>query len=148
MTAIARLFVPLLVLAAGVALGAMPTGCHRKEATAVATVRGVVTFQGEPLGGGLVVFSPDHDRGHAGKSARGEVATDGTFSLSCAEGQSIAAGWYRVAIAPAPTLLIEAASDRPIFPRQLSRPDKSQLVREVKPGQENVFEFAVEVPNG
>jgi hypothetical protein len=48
-----------------------------------------------------------------------------------------------VAIAPAPD-----SPKAPGFPPQLRRPDRSTLVREVAPGQENVFEFAVEVPNG
>jgi hypothetical protein len=148
MSANARLSVPLVALVAGVALAAIPAGCNRKETPPAITVRGIVTFQGQPLNGGLVVFSPDPERGHTGMSARGELGSDGTFQLSTREGQSIAPGWYRVAIAPAPTLLIESNHDQPIFPRQLARPDKSQIVREVKAGQENVFEFAVEVPNG
>ena len=37
---------------------------------------------------------------------------------------------------------------RALFPPQLARPDVSGVVREVKPGQENVFDFAVEVNGG
>jgi hypothetical protein len=52
-----------------------------------------------------------------------------------------------VAIAPAAILPPPSVHDR-IFPLKLARPDMSGLIREVKAGQENVFEFSVEMPNG
>src|SRR5581483_11537658 len=107
-----------------------------------ATVRGRVTFQGQPVAGGLVVFSPDPDRGGGGKPARGDLGPDGTFQLKLGDDTAIPPGWYRVAIAPAPAV---AYPDWPAFPPQLARPDKSGLVRQVQAGQENVFDFAVEV---
>ena len=53
----------------------------------------------------------------------------------------VAPGWYRVSLAADPT-----SEPYWAFPAKLARPDLSGLVREVKPDRENVFEFAVEVP--
>jgi hypothetical protein len=138
MPTILRLLVPVVTLGVGVALLALPVGCRRPTPPGNVTVRGTITFEGQPLTGGLVVFSPDPDRGGTGKPIRGDVEADGTFQLKPGGETAIAPGWYRVAIAPATT-------DPPTFPRQLARPDQSGLIREVKPGQENVFLFAVEV---
>jgi hypothetical protein len=94
-----------------------------------------------------VVFTPDPDRGGSGKPVRGNLGPDGTFELKPGGDAAIPPGWYRVSIAPAPGA---AAGDpgRPAFPKDLARPDRSGLLREVKAGRENVFAFAVEVTGG
>jgi hypothetical protein len=135
-----RVLVPVVSLGVGAAVVAVPGGCHRSAADAAAGVRGAVTFQGKPLAGGLVVFAPDPDRGGRGKPAKAEVGADGRFELP-----DVPPGWYRVAIAP-PHVYPAAIS--PPFPAKLARPDLSGLVREVRPGRDNVFEFAVTVPPG
>jgi hypothetical protein len=144
MRSVVRFLMPVAALAAGVGAVVPYLGCSRPaEPPAPTTVRGRITFQGQPVAGGTVVFTPDRDRGAIGKPVRAETAADGTFQLQVEGGLSIPPGWYRVAIAAAP-----AASSGPVFPPRLRRPDLSTLVREVAPGKENVFEFAVEVPNG
>jgi hypothetical protein len=143
MSRLARLLIPVVSLALGAALVGLPGGCSRKGTPGPATVRGKVIFQGSPLAGGLIVFSPDPERGSTGKPARGDLAEDGTFQLMLSDETAIPAGWYRVAIAPAPAASTVSGC---VFPPQLARPDKSGVVREVKAGQENVFEFTVEVP--
>jgi hypothetical protein len=145
MSGFLRLIVPVAALGVGAALVALPGGCKRSAAPQAATVRGSVTFQGRPLAGGLVVFSADPDRGGSGKPARGDVGPDGRFELRLGEATAIPPGWYRVAIAPAADA---SAFDRAVFPPQLARPDLSGVVREVKAGQANVFDFVVEVPPG
>jgi hypothetical protein len=131
----------VLSLAAGAVVVGPHLGCSRPAPPGPATVRGSVTFQGRPLPGGVVVFTPDKDRGTAGKPIRGELGPDGTFKLhDTAAGPQVPPGWYRVSIAGPP------GEER--FPPQLRRPDTSGVVREVTPGKEHVFEFAVEVPNG
>jgi hypothetical protein len=131
-----RAAVPLLSLAAGVLILGPHLGCSRPAPPGPATVRGTVTLQGRPLPGGTVVFTPDKDRGTSGKPVRGEIGPDGTFRFA----SPIPPGWYRVSIAGPP------GGDT--FPPQLRRPDTSGVVREVTPGKEHVFEFAVEVPAG
>jgi len=138
-------FVPVTALALGAAFIALPGGCSRKTAPSPATVRGKVTYEGEPLAGGLIVFAPDPERGASGKHAQSELAADGSFQLSQAGESSIQPGWYRVAIAPAPQFTPGSLRDRIPFPLDLSRPDRSKVVREVRAAQENVFEFTIEV---
>jgi hypothetical protein len=146
MARLARLLVPVAVLALGAVFVTVPGGCSRRSPPAAATVRGKVTYQSEPLAGGLIVFAPDADRGGLGKPANGELAADGTFQLTQGGEAAIAPGWYRVAIAPAPQYALGSLRDRVPFPLELSRPDRSKVFREVKAGQDNVFEFTIEVP--
>src|SRR5262245_23845942 len=117
MSGFVRLLVPVVALGVGAAVVALPGGCSRKPPPAPATVAGKVTFQGQPLSGGLVVFSPDPDRGGNGKPARGEIAADGTYQLKLGDDSMIPAGWYRVAVAPAPTAYPASA-----YPARLTFP--------------------------
>lgn len=145
MSLLMRLCVPFVALGVGVLVVALPGGCSRKASSGPTSVRGAVTFQGKPLVGGLVVFSPDPDRGHSGKAARGTVGADGRYQLKLGADATIPAGWYRVSISAPPSLDMDSVA-APVFPLKLARPDMSGLLREVKPDQENVFQFAVEVP--
>lgn len=146
MSRAAGILVPVVALGLGAALVCLPCGCGQKAVPDVATVRGKVTFQGEPLADGIIVFSPDPERGASGKPARGDIAADGTYQLSLGGESAIPPGWYRVAIAPSPEIGPASRIDAPRFPIRLGRPDRSNLLREVKAGQENHFEFAVELP--
>ncbi len=144
-----RILVPIVSIAVGAVLVALPCGCGRKGDSESTRVRGIVTFQGKPLAGGLVVFAPDPDRGGSGKPFRGTLGADGVFELRLGDDAAIPAGWYRVAIAsPAAFPATDAAAPGLVFPAKLARPDLSGLVREVKAGHENIFEFAIEVPVG
>ncbi len=96
--------------------------------------------------GGLVVFSPDPERGGSGKQLSAEIAQDGQFHLTNAGSTSIPPGWYRVALAAASNSTSFSPENRVHFPLQLARPDLSGLSREVKAGQENMFSFDIEVP--
>lgn len=133
-----RLLVALVSLAAGAGLVASFGGCSPSAPPKETTVRGRLTFQGEPVANGTVVFAPDPDRGGTGRPLRAATAADGTFTIRAADGP-VPPGWYRVALA-APA---DAPTDPP-FPPQLRRPDRSGVVREVKAGADHVFEFAVE----
>jgi len=138
MRMLVRSVVPVLALAVGAAVVAVPGGCRRSEPPGAATATGSVTFQGQPVTGGLVIFSPDPDRGGSGKPVRGELGPDGRFRLAREGSDAIPPGWYRVAIVALPS---GAAG----FPPRLARPDLSGIVREVRADRENVFDFAVEV---
>ena len=121
------------------------TGCQRTSPAGNTTVHGRVTFRGQPLSGGLVVFSPDPERGGGGKQLSAEIAQDGQFHLMNAGSTSIPPGWYRVAIAAVSNSTSFSPENRAHFPPQLARPDLSGLSREVKAGQENTFSFDIEV---
>jgi hypothetical protein len=139
-----RITVLLAVLVAGGFALSLAGGCGSKTAPeATAAVRGRVTFNGKPVVGGLVVFSPDPERSARGKPAQAQTGPDGTFILHIDGVARIPAGWYRVALAPAPAVP-DPASPAPLFPAKLARPDLSGLQREVLPGKEHVFEFTVE----
>jgi hypothetical protein len=146
MKTLLRLFVPVVALAAGAAAVSLTGGCGSKaRPSGPATVRGKLTFNGQPVAGGLVVFTPDPRRGGSGKPAHGETAADGSFSLSLGGSPEIPPGWYRVSLAPAPAIPNPAAA-APSFPARLARPDLSGVEREVRAGHNHAFEFAVEVP--
>jgi hypothetical protein len=118
-------------------------GCQRLAPTGT-TVTGFVAFQGQPLAGGRVVFSPDPERGGHGKPISAETGPDGRFQLTIGADPTIPPGWYRVAIAPDPRLGSDSKLERMVFPAQLARPDRSGLVREVQLGHENTFAFIIE----
>ena len=146
MSRLSRLIVPLAALAVGAGIVAVPGGCKRSSAPAGSTtVRGTVSFQGKPLVGGLVIFSPDADRGGSGKPMRGNLGPDGRYQLMLSGNTGIPSGWYRIAIVSLPSAG-SSPGEQPTFPAKLNRPDLSGLIREVQAGQENVFDFAVEVP--
>lgn len=145
MRTLLRLLVPVLALGGGFAAVSMSGGCGGSApAPAPATVRGKVTFNGQPVVGGLVVFSPDPQRGGRGKPARAETGPDGTFALQLEGAAHVPAGWYRVALLPAPAVPdpLAPAPAAP-FPAKLARPDQSGLEREIVAGKDHVFEFAV-----
>lgn len=156
MRVLVRLLVSIGSLVAGVAAAAFHVGCSSSPAPPTpTTVRGRITFQGQPLAGGTVVFAPDPDRGTAGKPVRGDTGPDGTFQLAVDGRPNVPPGWYRVAIAPpADASGTHSSADpgappgAPVFPPALRRPDRSKLIREVTAGKDHVFEFAVEVPSG
>jgi len=135
----------LASLALAVALVALPAGCG-SASNVPTTVQGLVQFQGYPLVGGLIVFTPDADRGGRGQPARADVQPDGSFQLQIEGSRQIPPGWYRVAIADPPTL----PGRQPIhtgFPSRLRRPDRSDLLRQVQAGKDNHFEFLIEALN-
>lgn len=65
----------------------------------LARVRGTVTFEGEPIRNGTVLFEPDESKGTTGPQAVGTILTDGTFVLSSQDpGDGAVIGTHRVGI--------------------------------------------------
>jgi hypothetical protein len=133
-------------------LSLLSLSCDLSSSRAVATVRGRVTFQSQPLTGGMIVFSPHPDRGYSSlKSASAEIDSRGEFKLQLDGQYYIPAGWYRISIADPPGWTTPMPGKSPQlsaispFPDALRQPDKSQLEREVRSGRDNEFEFHVEV---
>jgi hypothetical protein len=126
------------------ALGAIApwagAGCGSK-AMAAPTLKGRVWYRGAPLPGGMIVFVPDEERGHAGDLLKGELAADGAFDFS-----SPPLGWYRVAVAPLPSASVSTpspASPYPGVPARYRNPNLSGLRAEIKPG-ENTVDFELD----
>ncbi len=115
-------------------------GCGSKNSATVA-VKGSVYFRGQPIKGGLIVFTPDIERGSQGPLAKGTIGSDGHFTLASEGSAGVAPGWYRVTIADNGSPLPSAENPYPGPSRKYRNPDLSGLIREVKLGTENVFEF-------
>ncbi len=113
----------LLVLATGCGGGTDQT----------AEVQGRVYYQGKPVEGGTIVFTPDPSRGGSGPLARSEIQADGRYQLRSGDTSGAVAGWHRVSVAPAGP----PGSPGRLLPTRFSDPDLSGQCLEVKPGQQN-----------
>ena len=90
-----RRFAPLIgpAVAAGL-IGIV--GCSNKPPPPPLAVAGTVTYRGEPLAGGLVVFAPDAERGNDGPPLTATVGADGRYALRPADGEALrraGTGW-------------------------------------------------------
>ena len=118
------------------------SGCQPSVPTLV-PVTGRVFHRGLPLAGGLIVFVPDPDRGNSGELARARIGPDGSYYLITGDRVGAPPGWHRVAIAPAPatragTAVLELYREPP---KRYRNPQLSGLLREVRAGAANVFDF-------
>jgi hypothetical protein len=119
-------------------------GCAKPSASQPVAVSGQVLLQKRPLVGGMIVFSPNRDRGNTGKTISAKLDENGNYKLAREGTAIIIPGWYRIAIAE-PADLDLVASGYPHFPPALRRPDRSGLEREIRPGQENTLDFWIDV---
>jgi hypothetical protein len=121
---------------------AIIAGCG-KSTPAETVVRGQILYRGEPVSGGLVVFAPDSERGSDGPVIAASLQPDGSFTLTAADGKPLAAGWYRIAVAPKAGTVDLPTSQHPYpgLPAKYRNPSLSGLAGEIKPGADNVFCF-------
>ena len=119
-------------------------GCSESIQENPASAGGRVTFQGQPLIGGVIVFAPDSERGTPGHTLIATLDEQGEYRLLNDGSPQILPGWYKVAIADPPSPG-RTSSEYAQFPASLRRPDQSGLQREIRPGQENWLEFHIEV---
>lgn len=110
-------------------------GCQSKSTTAN-TVEGTVTFFGRPLAGGLVVFTPDREKGSTGKPFTAEILANGHFAMPATH---LPPGWYRVSISDPPSWYAAEG-----FPASLRRPDHSGLCREILANRDHRFDFHID----
>ena len=133
----ARMLMFCTFLACSVAL----VGCQKKS-TALHQVTGKVFFKGAPLTSGLIVFSPDTNRGESGQIAYSKIRDDGTYTLQTGEGKGATAGWYRVTIAAlSPASANVESPPISLIPDKYRDPQLSQLQCEVTAGRENHLDF-------
>jgi hypothetical protein len=116
------------------------TDLGEKEAT---SIRGVVTFQGQAMAGGMIVFTPDPERGGQGPPLVADIAEDGSYAIVETPQRPILPGYYRVTLAPPPHW--RYAPHAAPFPLVLTRPDHSGLLRDIRAGQVNLYSFAIEL---
>ncbi len=81
----------------------------------LATVRGTVTYKGEPVRAGNVTFFPDDSKGTVGPPSTGTITENGTFTLSSESASDGAiVGTHKVSILgydPEPISTAEAVPD-------------------------------------
>jgi hypothetical protein len=123
------------------------TGCGARDTCY--PVVGSVFFQGQPLSGGLIVFTPDEERGNSGPVARAIIDSDGKFVLttqisngSVGEIKNGAVrGWHTITIAP--PVGSNLSSYYSAYPQRFRNPKISGLGWEVSPSQVNDMDINV-----
>lgn len=127
----------------------LASGCRRGPAMAPAS--GKVTYNGQPLKFGSVTFQPS-----SGQPARGEIQSDGTFSLSTYKlNDGAAIGPHKVKIAcyesqraPKPAGGGEQTLGKSLIPTNYTLFDQSGLTADVRPGNNEPFVFELKSPSG
>jgi hypothetical protein len=121
------------------------TGCGTSTPP-LAEVSGTVSYRGQPLPGGVIVFTPDPAKGSSGPLASSVLQSDGSFVLQTGTATGAAAGWHRITVVsirdpevnPGPYQLAIPPS---LIPERYRNPDLSGLSREVHLGEKNVFQL-------
>jgi hypothetical protein len=74
-------------------------GCGPGNGLTMGRVSGLVTYNGQPVEFGEVLFLPDSDKGNNGVPSMGSIGKDGTFIMSTQEsGDGVIAGYHKVGI--------------------------------------------------
>jgi hypothetical protein len=133
-----------ICLGGAVLLCSLSAGCESRQD--LAQVDGIVRVDGAPLVQGIVTFFPT-----AGRSASGEIGSDGTFRLGTyGKSDGALVGLHRVTITATETSTGQPNYDvdRPatapkggLVPARYASPEASHLTFEVKPGVSNHAEL-------
>lgn len=117
------------------------TGCGGEEGPDIATVKGTVTLDGEPLDRGFVYFFPDTSKGSSGPTAMGEIRPDGSYEIQSSAGREGAVvGWHKIRVECRAQPKDYTETEPPsLIPERYDNPDKSGLTAEVKGGEENII---------
>ncbi len=124
-------------------LGLLLAGCGTSTPP-LAEVSGTVTYHGQPLPGGVVIFTPDESKGSTGPIATATIQPDGRFTLQTGPTPGAVAGWHRVSVVsvsetdPTPAGY-QFAIPTSLIPERYRNPDLSGLSREVHRGEKNVL---------
>ncbi len=123
-------------------------GC-RSGSAPLASVRGQVTYRGQPLRTGIIVFTPDAGRGCVGELSIADVQPDGTYLLKSGSGTGAAVGWHRVTVcavlsAAAPLPGQRYAIPLSLLPHKYRDPALSGLACEVKADTPNTIDFQLD----
>jgi hypothetical protein len=116
-------------------------GCNRPNAD-LAAVQGRVFYQGKPLAGGTVVFTPDPERGGSGPLAVAAIQPDGRYTLTTEGRPGAVPGWHRVTVAPPSPA--EGGTLTCDLPCRYRDPERSGQCYEVKAGEANAIDLRLE----
>lgn len=124
------------------------TGCSGEGANGPAPVAGKISYRGQPVTRGTIVFAPDPLRGGEGDPVRTSIQPDGRYQMPGADKQGVAPGWYRVTVAAVDMGPIDPGSPilvpRSLLPEKYRDPELSGLSCEVKAGRDNTINFNLE----
>jgi hypothetical protein len=74
-------------------------GCGSDNGLNLGRVRGTITYKGEPVVFGDILFYPDDTRGTVGPGASATLKSDGTYVLSTEQpGDGVIVGFHKIAI--------------------------------------------------
>jgi hypothetical protein len=74
-------------------------GCGPDNGLNLGRVRGKITYKGEPVGFGDILFYPDDTKGTVGPGASATLKSDGTYVLSTEQpGDGVIVGFHKIAI--------------------------------------------------
>jgi hypothetical protein len=129
----------LLLLAAGCRSGSAP----------LTPVRGKVSYRGQLLRSGAIVFTPDTARGTQGELAFAEIQPDGTYTLKTGDAAGAVPGWHRVTVCSLfpPAAALPGQPPAPavsVLPARYHDPRLSGLSCEVKAEQTNSIDFQLD----
>ncbi|QDU31205.1 hypothetical protein ETAA8_63580 [Anatilimnocola aggregata] len=74
-----------------VLLGADLVGCEMKSGPPTYKLSGAITFDGQPIPKGMIVFTPDSSKGNSGPQGVAMI-TDGKYDTSTANGSGVGSG--------------------------------------------------------
>jgi hypothetical protein len=74
-------------------------GCGSDNGLNLGRVRGKITYKGEPVGFGDILFFPDDAKGTVGPGASATLKTDGTYVVSTEQpGDGAIVGFHKIAV--------------------------------------------------
>ncbi len=123
-------------------------GC-RSGSAPLAAVHGKVSYRGQYLRSGTIVFAPDASRGNRGELAYADIQPDGSYTLKTGDALGAAPGWHRVTVCS----LLPAAAPYPgqraplpvsLLPARYREPQLSGLTCEVKAGEANSIDIQLD----
>lgn len=109
-------------------------GCGR-DGGKLAPVQGRVFHRGQPVAGGMIVFTPDPERGGTGLQSWARIGDDGTFYLQTEGKPGATLGWHRITVSA-------AQADK--LPQKFRDPELSGQRFEVKPDRTNLCDLSLE----
>ena len=118
-------------------------GCGPDNGLHLAKVHGKVTYKGQPITYGTIMFEPDNSKGTNGPSAVGSITSDGSFTMSTEEsGDGAVVGSHRVAVVglePMPDAPQKAMPDPVTSPREF-------MIAKTQAGTRSNYPKKAEVP--
>jgi hypothetical protein len=106
-------------------------GCGRSGPTLV-PVEGQVTFQGQPLKTGSLLFQPDAAKGNSSTlTPSGTIGPDGRYKLYTQERPGAPPGWYKVGIVAQEAPPNDPYAMRSLIPQRYGDPQTSGISIEV-----------------